>query len=132
MYRADLETRVFEKAGKLSTGRIRPHVAYGNGSFAVSGGISWKLQGGGVPGAELLKPREDILEVAVGEQTPEEWLESTPVDFSALVTETGQLTYAPGAGADGFALVGPTSDDGATDTYLLSAGEELQATAYGK
>ena len=132
VYRADLETRVFEKAGKLSTGRIRPHVAYGNGSFAVSGGISWKLQGGGVPGAELLKPREGILDVAVGEQTSEEWLESTPVDLSALVTETGQLTYAPGAVADGFALVGPTSDDGATDTYLLSAGEEPQATAYGK
>ena len=54
------------------------------------------------------------------------------MDLSALVTETGQLTYAPGAVADGFALVGPTSDDGATDTYLLSAGEEPQATAYGK
>lgn len=132
VYRADLKTGVFKEAGALSTGRIRPLVAYGNGLFAVSGGVSLELQGGGVPGAELLRPREGALDAAVGGQAPEGWLESAPVDFSALVTETGQLSYAPGAVAGGFVLVGPTSDDGASDTYLLPVGEGPRATAYGK
>lgn len=132
VYRADPETIAFEEAGALSMGRIRPQVAYGNGSFVVSGGISISLQMGGVGGAEMLRPQRGTLDAATRESTTAEWLEGTPVDLSSLVTETGQLAYGAGGVEDGFALVGPTSDDGSTDTYLLSENKAPMVAAYGK
>lgn len=132
VYRADLETFVFEETGELSTGRIRPQVAYGNGAFAVTSGVSISTQLGGIGGVELAMPREGDSDDASGEGIPKGWLEGTPVDLSSLVTETGQLAYAAGGVEDGFALVGPTSDDGTTDTYLLSGDEASSVAAYGK
>lgn len=123
VYRADPTTYAFEEAGALSTGRARPQVAYGNGAFVVTGGASITLQLGGIGGAELVAPRE-------GDSTG--WLAGTPIDLSSLVTETGQLAYAAGAVENAFALVGPASDDGTTDTYLLSGDEPPAVTAYGK
>lgn len=132
VYRADAESLAFEEAGRLSAGRFRPQVAYGGGSFAVSGGVSVALQMGGIGGAELLGPNEGGLDNATGANLPAGWLAATPVDFSALVDETGQLAYAAGAVEGGFALVGPVSDDGAADTYLLSGDGQVAVAAYGK
>lgn len=132
VFRADLASGVFEEAGKLSPGRVRPQVTYGNGSFMVSGGISAKIQMGGLPGAELLKPQQVDLDPSAEEDASAGWLVGTPVDFSSLVTETGQLAYASGAVEDGFALAGPVSKDGKADTYLLSEGEAPSVTAYEK
>ena len=53
-------------------GRIRPQVAYGNGSFVVSGGISISLQMGGVGGAEMLRPQGGTLDAATRESTTAE------------------------------------------------------------
>ncbi len=132
VFRADLASRIFEEAGELSMGRIRPQVTYGNGSFMVSGGISGRIQMGGLPGAELLKPQQADLDPAAEKGAAAGWLVGTPVDFSSLVTETGQLAYASGVVEDGFALAGPVSKDGKADTYLLSEGEAPSVTAYGK
>ena len=132
VFRADPASRIFEEAGKLSMGRIRPQVTYGNGSFMVSGGISARIQMGGLPGAELLKPQQADLDSSAEKGAAAGWLVGTPVDFSSLVTETGQLAYASGAVEDGFALAGPVSKDGKADTYLLSEGEAPSVTAYEK
>ena len=42
------------------------------------------------------------------------------------------MAYAAGGLADGFALVGPQSDSGTADTYLLAGGEGSAPTAYEK
>lgn len=55
-----------------------------------------------------------------------------PVDTTAFVDETGQLAWASGALADGFALVGPESADGAADTYLLAGDGSSGLAQYGK
>lgn len=140
VYRADSKSYTFKEAGELSTGRMRPQVAYGNGAFVVAGGVSASIQLGGADGAELLKPQEEGLEregglldtAAAEEDIPAGWLASTPIDFSPLVTETGQLAFATGAIEGGFTLVGPTSDDRTTDTYLLTAETTSAVSAYGK
>ena len=132
VYRVNLEAQSLEACGELSVGRVRPQVSYGNGSFVVSGGISTSYQAGGVLGVELVTPQSGGMDPATGEEIPAGWLAGMPVDTTALVTETGQLAWASGALADGFALVGPESDDGATDTYLLAADGFSDPTAYGK
>lgn len=132
IYRIDLEAGAVEQAGELATGRIRPQVACGNGSFAVSGGISMDHQFSGVNGVETVTPQEGSSDALADANVPEGWLKGALVDFSAFVTETGQLAYAPGAVDGGFAFAGPTSDDGTADTYLLSSGDTPALTAYGK
>ena len=135
VYRIDLEAEPLsapEKCGELSTGRIRPQVAYGNGEFAVSGGVSLSYQLGGIAGAEVVTPSEGGYDLDADEEIPAGWLVGAPVDMSSLVTETGQLAYAAGGLADGFALVGPQSDSGTADTYLLAGGEGSAPTAYEK
>ncbi|WP_162610973.1 S8 family serine peptidase [Gordonibacter sp. An230] len=135
VYRIDLEAApdaAPEKCGELSTGRIRPQVAYGNGAFAVSGGVSLSYQLGGVAGVEMVTPSEGGYDWDTGEELPTGWLAGGPVDTTALVTETGQMAWASGALADGFALVGPESDDGASDTYLLDVEGAFAPTAYEK
>lgn len=135
VYRVDLEAEPYtspEKCGDLSTGRIRPQVAYGNGEFAVSGGVSRSYQMGGVSGAEVVAPSEGGYDLDAGEEIPAGWLVGAPVDMSSLVTETGQLAYAAGGLADGFALVGPQSDSGTADTYLFAGDEDSAPTAYEK
>ncbi|WP_449315789.1 hypothetical protein [Rubneribacter sp.] len=132
VYRVDFEAQELEKCGELSMGRVRPQVSYGNGSFVVSGGISVSYQAGGVLGVELVTPQSGGWDPVAEEEIPAGWLAGTSVDTTALVTETGQMAWTSGALADGFALVGPESDNGATDTYLLT-GDGLSApTAYGK
>ena len=137
VYRVDLEAEPLsapEKCGELSTGRIRPQVAYGNGEFAVSGGVSLSYQMGGVAGVEVVTPQEGGVDWGTGEKLPAGWLVGASVDLSSLVTETGQLAYAAGGLEDGFALVGPQSDSGTADTYLLAEGENGAAavTPYEK
>ena len=135
VYRVDLEAEPLsapEKCGELSTGRIRPQVAYDNGEFAVSGGVSLSYQLGGVAGVEVVTPQKGGVDWGTDEGLPAGWLAGAPVDMSSLVTETGQLAYAAGGLADGFALVGPQSDSGTADTYLLAGGEGSAPTAYEK
>ena len=132
VYRVNLDAPSLEACGTLSLGRIRPQVSYGNGAFVVSGGISMNYQAGGVLGVELVTPQSGGMDPATGEPLPAGWLAGAPVDTTALVTETGQMAWASGALADGFALVGPESDDGATDTYLLASGGSSDPEQYDK
>lgn len=132
VYRVDFDAQSLEACGELSTGRIRPQVSYGNGAFVVSGGVSVSYQVGGVLGVELATPQSGGMDVDTGEEIPEGWLAGMPVDTAAHVTETGQLAWASGALADGFALVGPESDDGASDTYLLAGDGTSDPEQYGK
>ncbi|WP_270296958.1 hypothetical protein [Eggerthella sinensis] len=132
VYRVDFDAQSLEACGELSTGRIRPQVSYGNGAFVVSGGVSVSYQVGGVLGVELATPQSGGMDVDTGEEIPEGWLAGMPVNTAAHVAETGQLAWASGALADGFALVGPESDDGASDTYLLAGDGTSDPEQYGK
>ena len=132
VYRVNFDAQALETCGELSVGRIRPQVSYGSGSFVVSGGISASYQAGGVSGIDLVMPQSGGWDEDANEPLPAGWLVGMSVDTTALVTETGQLAWASGALADGFALVGPESDDGATDTYLLADDGFSDPEQYGK
>ena len=79
-----------------------------------------------------MTPQSGGWDEDANEPLPAGWLAGEPVDTAALVTETGQLAWASGALVDGFALVGPESDDGATDTYLLADDGFSDPEQYGK
>lgn len=118
IYRIDFKQGTLIQVGQMKQARIRPQVAYANGTFAVSGGFALASQQGGVQGAELVTIKDDQVS-------------SATVDFSSLVTETGQLSYAPAAVSGGFMFAGPTNDFGTVDTYTVKLGETV-ADAYTK
>lgn len=122
----DVERGEGTLAGMMGGDRANPQVAYSGGSFVVAGGQNTASQMNSAMGVERVVPLAEDETVPLeppytGEVTyPAGWLESTAVDFSSVVTETGKLAWAPAATDDGFMLVGPRSDSGKADTYTLA------------
>lgn len=134
IFRVDFEQGGIDPAGRLTTGRIRPQVSFGNGAFVVSGGIgvSGSIQMGGLAGADLVvKSAVDDKTGAKTDGNTSSGLQTSPLDLASLSEQTGQLAYASGAVADGFMIVGAVNKENTADTYelLLSTGELV---AYGK
>lgn len=109
IFKLNTDTKAFEKIGKLTSKRIHPQVSFRDGTFIVSAGQGYQVQGEGIGGVEQVTWNGDKLE-------------STLLDFSPLVTETGQLAYASGATTTGFILAGPMNKSNDADTYLLDTG----------
>lgn len=125
IFRVDPATGAAVPVGLLSAPRICPQVSYRDGAFVVSGGagIVGSVQGGGMAGADLVR----WVSTDDGGRT----MSATPLDFSTITDQTGQVAYASGATADGFLIAGAPNDAGTEDTYRLST-DELSLTAYGK
>lgn len=125
IFRVDLATGEAVPVGMLSAPRICPQVSYRDGAFVVSGGagILGSVQGGGMAGADLVR----WVSTDDGGRT----MSATPLDFSGITNQTGQVAYASGAVADGFLIAGAPNDAGTEDTYRLST-DDLSLTAYGK
>lgn len=123
IFRLDADAQSMTPIGQLATARIRPQVSYGNGTFVVSGGIgiSMAVQMGGLAGAEM---------VTWGTDQDGPALLGSSLDLAQFSTQTGQLSYASGATADGFMLAGAANDANTTDTYELGLDGSL--SAYGK
>ena len=125
IFRVDPATGEAVPVGMLSAPRICPQVSYRDGAFVVSGGagIVGSVQGGGMAGADLVR----WVSTDDGGLT----MSATPLDFSTITDQTGQVAYASGAVADGFLIAGAPNDAGTEDTYRLST-DDLSLTAYGK
>lgn len=123
IFRLDADAQSMTPIGQLATARIRPQVSYGNGAFVVSGGIgiSMAIQMGGLAGAEM---------VTWGTDQDGPALLGSSLDLAQFSTQTGQLSYASGATADGFMLAGAANDANTADTYELGLDGSL--SAYGK
>lgn len=123
IFRLDADAQSMTPIGRLATARIRPQVSYGNGAFVVSGGIgvSMAVQMGGLAGAEM---------VTWGTDQDGPALLGSSLDLAQFSTQTGQLSYASGATADGFMLAGAANDANTADTYELGLDRSL--SAYGK
>lgn len=123
IFRLDADAQSMTPIGRLATARIRPQVSYGNGAFAVSGGIgvSMAVQMGGLAGAEM---------VTWGTDQDGPALLGSSLDLAQFPTQTGQLSYASGATADGFMLARAANDANTADTYELGLDGSL--SAYGK
>lgn len=123
--KVDFEGKQLIEAGQLTGGRIRPQVAFGDGMFVVSGGISASpsVQFGGAQGIEVVEKVDGGYDADADKPIESSWA-GTPVDYTSLVTETGQLSWAAGAVRDGFAVAGPDSDKKNADTYLLTPSGE--------
>lgn len=125
IFRVDPATGAAVPVGLLSAPRICPQVSYRDGAFVVSGGASiyGSVQGGGMAGADLVR----WVSTDDGGLT----MSASPLDFSTITDQTGQVAYASGATADGFLIAGAPNDAGTEDTYRLST-DDLSLTAYGK
>lgn len=125
IFRVDPATGEAVPVGLLSAPRICPQVSYRDGAFVVSGGagIVGSVQGGGMAGADLVR----WVSTEDGGLT----MSATPLDFSTITDQTGQVAYASGATADGFLIAGAPNDAGTEDTYRLST-DDPSLTAYGK
>ena len=123
IFRLDADAQSMTPIGRLATARIRPQVSYDNGAFVVSGGIgvSMAVQMGGLAGAEM---------VTWGTDQDGPALLGSSLDLAQFSTQTGQLSYASGATADGFMLAGAANDANTADTYELGLDGSL--SAYGK
>lgn len=113
IYRLDLDEGTLVETGALTVARVQPQVAYREGRFIVSGGWSSSLA---IGGAELVEPIAGGVDATTGEELPAGWLVGAPVDFSALVKDTGQLCFVGASVADGYLFAGPESSDGRADT----------------
>ena len=125
IWKIDKSTGAFGEVGTMSLGCQLPRVTYdGRGTFLVANGQSSTLQDGSIGGVEKQTVR------------PDGTLKSSSVRPWGLITNTGQLGFAPATLADGFIIAGPQSkqDAGAdvADTYALSAAEGAQLTKYAK
>lgn len=125
IFRVDPATGEAVPVGMLSAPRICPQVSYRDGAFVVSGGagIVGSVQGGGMAGADLVR----WVSTGDGGLT----MSASPLDFSTITDQTGQVAYASGAVADGFLIAGAPNDAGTEDTYRLST-DDLSLTAYGR
>lgn len=125
IFRVDPATGEAVPVGMLSAPRICPQVSYRDGTFVVSGGASvyGSVQGGGMAGADLVR----WVSTDDGGLT----MSASPLDFSSITDQTGQVAYASGAVADGFLIAGAPNDAGTEDTYRLST-DDLSLTAYGR
>lgn len=110
----------WEYLGDLSRTAFSPEVSYSDGMFLVSSGYNSNDQGALQSGAECIEIDADGN------------MEETVLDFSRLYTESGAQPVASGAIKGGFMLVGPESDDGSADTYVLGSTLANAATAFDK
>lgn len=134
--RLDLASGSAEQVGKLIRARHNAQIAYREGAFLVGGGQNEAAQEGTSMGVERVRvfDEETTALSPTGEMVdyPAGSLSSIPVRMSSLVTETGQLAFAPAAVADGFMVVGARSDSDATDTYTLANEDGALPCEYGK
>lgn len=138
VFRVDLEAGTAVEVGEMVRERHNAHVAYHDGVFLVSGGQNTSAQEASSMGVERLRvlSEAETLPSPTGEMTeyPAGSLVNGAVRMSSLVTETGELAFAPAAVADGFMIVGPRCDKGKgiADTYTVANEDGALPEAYGK
>lgn len=138
VFRVDLEAGTAVEVGEMVRERHNAHVAYHDGVFLVSGGQNTSAQEASSMGVERLRvlSEAETLPSPTGEMTeyPAGSLVNGAVRMSSLVTETGELAFAPAAVADGFMIVGPRCDEGKgiADTYTVANEDGALPEAYGK
>ena len=134
--RLDLETGEAEQVGEMIRERHNAQVVYRDGAFLVAAGQNTAAQEASSMGVERISVLDEATEALspTGEtvEYPAGSLVSAPVRMSSLVTETGELAFAPAAVAGGFMVVGPRSDDGSADTYTVANEDGALPEAYGK
>lgn len=139
IFRVDLETGAAVEVGEMVRERHNAQIAYRHGVFLVGGGQNTSAQEASSMGVErfrVLSEAETLPSPTTGEMTeyPAGSLVNGAVRMSSLVTETGELAFAPAAVADGFMIVGPRCDEGkgVADTYTVSSEEGALPQTYGK
>lgn len=136
--RVDLESGTAEEVGEMVRERHNAQVAYRDGVFLVGGGQNTAAQEASSMGVERLRVLDEAETVLSPEgemvERPAGWLVNGAVRMSSLVTETGELAFAPAAVADGFMIVGPRCDEGKgiADTYTVANEDGALPEAYGK
>ena len=136
--RVDLESGTAEEVGEMVRERHNAQVAYRDGVFLVGGGQNTAAQEASSMGVERLRILDEAETVPSPEgemvERPAGWLVNGAVRMSSLVTETGELAFAPAAVADGFMIVGPRCDEGKgiADTYTVANEDGALPEAYGK
>lgn len=136
--RVDLESGTAEEVGEMVRERHNAQVAYRDGVFLVGGGQNTAAQEASSMGVERLRVLDEAETVLSPEgemvERPAGWLVNGAVRMSSLVTETGELAFAPAAVADGFMIVGPRCDEGKgiADTYMVANEDGALPEAYGK
>jgi LPXTG-motif cell wall-anchored protein len=124
IWKVDVRTGAFTQVGTLSTPGQCPRVAYDNrGTFLVTNGWNADNQGAAVNGME-----RQVVQ-------PDGSLASAKAEAWNLITDTGQLCFAPATVTSGFIFAGPLSNEAAgtptADTYLMSA-DGAEPTKYAK
>ncbi|HIS40632.1 MAG TPA: S8 family serine peptidase [Candidatus Aphodovivens avistercoris] len=139
IFRVDLETGAAVEVGEMVRERHNAQVAYRDGVFLVGGGQNTSAQEASSMGVErfrVLSEAETLPSPTTGEMTeyPAGSLVNGAVRMSSLVTETGELAFAPAAVADGFMIVGARCDEdkGVADTYTVSSEDGALPQVYGK
>lgn len=136
--RVDLESGTAEEVGEMVRERHNAQVAYRDGAFLVAAGQNTAAQEASSMGVERLRILDEAETVPSPEgemvERPAGWLVNGAVRMSSLVTETGELAFAPAAVADGFMIVGPRCDEGKgiADTYTVANEDGALPEAYGK
>lgn len=136
--RVDLESGTAEEVGEMVRERHNAQVAYRDGVFLVGGGQNTAAQEASSMGVERLRILDEAETVLSPEgemvERPAGWFMYGAVRMSSLVTETGELAFAPAAVADGFMIVGPRCDEGKgiADTYTVANEDGALPEAYGK
>lgn len=136
--RVDLESGTAEEVGEMVRERHNAQVAYRDGAFLVAAGQNTAAQDASSMGVERLRILDEAETVPSPEgemvERPAGWLVNGAVRMSSLVTETGELAFAPAAVADGFMIVGPRCDEGKgiADTYTVANEDGALPEAYGK
>lgn len=139
IFRVDLETGAAVEVGEMVRERHNAQIAYRDGVFLVGGGQNTSAQEASSMGVErfrVLSEAETLPSPTTGEMTeyPAGSLVNGAVRMSSLVTETGELAFAPAAVADGFMIVGARCDEdkGVADTYTVSSEDGALPQVYGK
>lgn len=139
IFHVDLETGTAVEVGEMVRERHNAQVVYRDGVFLVGSGQNTSAQEASSMGVErfrVLSEAETLPSPTTGEMTeyPAGSLVNGAVRMSSLVTETGELAFAPAAVADGFMIVGPRCDEGkgVADTYTVSSEEGALPQTYGK
>lgn len=130
IFRVDLGAGTAEEVGEMIRERHNAQVAYRDGVFVVGSGQNTAAQEASSMGVERIR----VLAEDETAEYPAGSLVSDAVHMSSLVTETGELAFAPAAVADGFMIVGPRCDEGAgvADTYTLANEDGALPHTYDK
>ncbi len=124
IWKVDVNTGVFTKAGTLSIACQSPRVVYDKQkTFLVTNGQNTdSLQEGAINGMEKQVMQSDGTLA---------FMKARPWN---LINNTGQLCFAPAVVTSGFIFAGPLSNQASgtpvADTYLLSAAEGAEPTKF--